>query len=96
MLNRTKMFAAAAVACTTMAVGVSPAVAANQSQDGLINVAVGDITIQDVNVGVAAQIAANVCGVKVGPLAVLGRAVDASGATETACTTGTQTVRFIG
>jgi hypothetical protein len=94
MLARTKSLAATLVACTTLAVGAAPALA--QNQDGLINVAIGDITIRDVNVGVAAQIAANVCGVKVGPLAVLGRAVDRSGTTETACTTGAQTVRFIG
>jgi hypothetical protein len=58
------------------------------SQDGLVNVAVGDVTIlQDVNVGVAAQVAANICGLKVGPVAVLGQAVDRSGATRTVCTT---------
>ena len=59
-----------------------------QVQDGLINVAVGDVTIlEDVNIGVAAQVAANICGVKVGPVAVLGQAVDRSGATRTVCTT---------
>ena len=55
-------------------------------QDGLVNVNVGDVTVT-VPIGIAAQIAANVCGVKVGPVAVLGRAVDRSGATETVCTT---------
>ena len=65
----------------------APANAATQNQDGLVNVAVGDITIQDVNIGVAAQIIAQVCGVKVGPVAVLGTAVDASGATRTVCRT---------
>lgn len=81
-------------------------------QDGLINIAVYDITIigddvivtlnevlsdNNVAVGVAAQVAANVCGVKVGPLAVLGQAVDRSGATQTACTNdlGTQRVDFV-
>jgi hypothetical protein len=60
----------------------------NQNQDGLVNVAVGDVTIlQDVNIGVAAQVAATICGVKVGPVAVLGQAVDRSGATRTVCTT---------
>jgi hypothetical protein len=80
---------------------------AQNVQDGLVNVAVYDITvndgdvivthnrvISDVNVGVAAQIAANVCGVKVGPLAILGQAVDRSGATRTACETGSQIVDF--
>ncbi len=57
-------------------------------QDGLINVAVGDVTITDaVDIGVAAQVAANICGVKVGPVAVLGRSVDRSGESRTVCTT---------
>jgi len=79
------LFAGAAMVTAAAA----PASAATQFQDGLVNVAVGDITVQDINVGVAAQIAANVCGVKVGPVAVLGRAVDSSGMTSTICTTPT-------
>jgi len=79
------LFAGAAMVTAAAA----PASAATQFQDGLVNVAVGDITVQDINVGVAAQIAANVCGVKVGPVAVLGRAVDRSGTTSTICTTPT-------
>ncbi len=75
------LFAGAAVMAGTAA----PASAANQNQDGLVNVAIGDITISDVNVGVAAQIAAQICGVKVGPVAVLGVAVDRSGDTQTVC-----------
>jgi hypothetical protein len=74
--------------------------AAQNEQDGLVNIAVFDVTVIDgdvvlvlnrilsdnnVNVGVAAQIAANICGVKVGPVAVLGRAVDRSGDTRTVC-----------
>lgn len=79
------LFAGTAIAVTA----AGPASAANnQNQNGLVNVAVGDVTIlQDVNVGVAAQVAAAVCGVKVGPVAVLGTAVDASGTTRTVCTT---------
>jgi hypothetical protein len=66
---------------------VPPANAQPPRQDGLINVAIGDVTIaEDVNVGVAAVIAANVCGVAVGPVAVLGRAVDRSGDSATVCT----------
>jgi hypothetical protein len=65
--------------------GGTPASA--QVQDGLINVAVGDVTIlEDVRIGLAAQVAANICGVKVGPVAVLGRAVDRTGETATVCT----------
>lgn len=77
------LVAASALALT--AVLGAPAEAQTQ-QDGLVNVNVGDVTIaEDVNVGVAALIAAQVCGVDVGPVAVLGRAVDRSGATSTVC-----------
>lgn len=77
---------AAALSITGLAVA-TPASAA-PVQDGLVNVAVGDVTIlEDVDVIVAAQVAANICGVKVGPVAVLGRAVDRSGETSTVCTT---------
>lgn len=66
------------------------------AQDGLVNVAVNGVNILnnndvDINVGVAAGIAATVCGVDVGPLAlaVLGQAVavDNSGQTRTICET---------
>ena len=81
----------AASLCVTGAliagVGAAPAAAANQQQNGLVNVAVGDITVSDVNVGVAAGIAANVCGVNVGPVAVLATNVDATGVQRTVCTT---------
>jgi len=80
-----------AVASSVLAVGAfsAPAQAATAVQDGLVNVAIGDITIQDINVGVAAVVVAQVCGLKVGPVAVLGTAVDASGATRTFCQTDT-------
>ena len=69
--------------------GAAPASAATQIQDGLVNVAVGDITIEDaVDAQVADQVAANVCGVDVGPIAVLAEAVDADGQTRTVCTNG--------
>ena len=84
---------AAVALCTGVAVsglGALPAQAAGHDQDGLVNVAVGDVNIlNDANVGVAAQVAANVCGVEVGPVAVLGNAVDATGVTRTVCTTPT-------
>jgi hypothetical protein len=65
----------------------APASAAVQNQDGLINVAVGDVTLTDVvDIGVAAQVAAQICGVKVGPVAVLGQAVDRSGVDRIVCT----------
>jgi hypothetical protein len=82
IVRRTAVTLAAGAAVVTAA--AVPASA--QVQDGLINVAVGDVTIlQDVNIGVAAQVAAQICGLKVGPVAVLGRAVDRSGTTTTVC-----------
>ena len=67
--------------------GAAPSMAQTTQQDGLVNVAVGDVTIlEDVNVAVAAEVAANVCGVDVGPIAVLGEAVDNDGTTRTVCT----------
>lgn len=80
-----------AAATTVLCVGAFSAPAEAQAvQNGLVNVAVGDIAIlNDANIGVAAQVAANVCGVKVGPVAVLGAAVDRSGTTSTVCTTPT-------
>ena len=75
-----------ATTALVLALVASPAAGQNQTQRGLVNVAVGDVTIlQDVNIGVAAQVAAQICGVKVGPVAVLGQAVDRSGATRTVC-----------
>jgi hypothetical protein len=64
-----------------------PASAAQQQQDGLVNVAIGDITLEDINVGVAANVAATVCGVKVGPVVVLATRVDTTGNERTVCET---------
>jgi hypothetical protein len=77
-----KRLASATVIATTLAFGIAPAAAQQNSQRGLVNVAVfeviDDVTVivQDVNVGVgvAADIAANVCGVAV-PVAVLAQQV---------------------
>ena len=60
-----------------------PAQAQPPQQDGLVNVNVGNVTVP---IGVAAQIAANACGIKVGPVAVLARAVDRGGPDEVVCT----------
>jgi hypothetical protein len=86
MLKNARKSVVGFFAAATMAVAV-PAAAQLNVQDGLVNVNVGDVTIlEDVDIGVAAQVAANICGVKVGPVAVLGRAVDRSGQTRTVCT----------
>jgi hypothetical protein len=81
----------AAALAVTMAV---PASADNNVQNGAINLAVGRITLRDINVGVAAQIAAAICGVDVGPIAVLGAAVDAGGPTQTVCRVFNQPVQL--
>ena len=77
---------AAALAACAIAV---PAFAANNSQqNGLVNVSVGDVSVLDnAHIGIAAQVAATICGVKVGPVAVLANQVDVSGATQPVCTT---------
>jgi ABC-type uncharacterized transport system permease subunit len=62
----------------------TPAHASNQSQQGLVNVQIGDITTGDilsnnnVNLAVAANVAATVCGVTV-PVAVLAQQVFQTG-----------------
>ncbi len=64
--------------------GVAQAAPPVNLQDGLVNVGVGDVTIaKDVNVGVAAQIIAAVCGTDV-TAAVLG-SVDQAGTPQTFC-----------
>ena len=89
-----------------LAVGVAgPAAPAGErrsaQQDGLINIVIKDvlsdnkIVLKDINVAVAALVAANICGVKVGPIAILAVQVDASGAPSAVCRTGEQTVRFV-
>ena len=86
------LFASAAL----VAGAAGPAAADHQIQDGLVNVAIGDITITDaVDIGVAAQVAANICGLKVGPVAVLGRSVDRSAEATTVCTTAQGPIRLV-
>ncbi|NWL12308.1 hypothetical protein DM793_13585 [Paenarthrobacter nitroguajacolicus] len=87
-----KITAAAAGSLFIIGAVAVPSQAARNTtfQDGLVNVNVGDVTIlEDVNVAAVVGIAANVCGVNVGPVAaaVLGEAtaVDASGRDRTIC-----------
>jgi hypothetical protein len=58
-----------------------------QVQDGLVNLAVGDVTIlQDVNVGVAATVAAAICDVAdVGSINVLAEAADSGTTSDSIC-----------
>ena len=83
-------------AASALVTGVAlPAQAANDpTQDGLVNVAIGDITIKDINVSVVANVVAQVCGVHVGGVAVLGTAVDDSGEAATVCSAGSQVIQL--
>jgi len=64
-------------------------------EDGLINVAIGDVTVlHDVRVDVAARVAANICGVNVGPVTTAGRTVDRSGAGATVCIANLRPVKM--
>jgi hypothetical protein len=79
---------------------VSSTAAQPQIADGLVNVQVGDITIEDaVDLNVAANAAVQACGIDVGPIAagVLGRAnaVDRSGRSKTICEVDGQAVRLV-
>ena len=66
--------------------GVATPASAQPVQDGLVNVNVGDVTIlEDVRVALAAQVVAQICGLDVGPIVVLGRAVDRGGPTAVVC-----------
>jgi len=63
-----------------------PAQAATQTANGLVNVQIGDITIQDVNVGLAVQLVATACDlVDVTNVAILVSQVDQTSKKETFC-----------
>ena len=87
MITRTKTIAASLLlGAAVLFTPLSPVAAQTTVGDGLVNVAVGDVTIlEDVNVAVAADVTALICGVEVGPVAVLGEAVDLTGETRTVC-----------
>lgn len=76
-------------ASALLSAGLATSASAQTQQDGLVNVNIGDITvIEDVNVAVAAVIAANICGVQVGPVVLLAQEVDATSEQETVCEAG--------
>jgi hypothetical protein len=62
MLRKSRLFAVAIAATAVFAIGATPASA--QSQEGLVNVAIEDVTVQ-----VPISVAANVCDVNVAVLA---------------------------
>ena len=55
---------------TVLAIGVASPASAQTKQDGLVNVAVGDVTIlQDVNIAAAVDVVAQLCGIDLDVLA---------------------------
>ena len=96
----TKSMAGAALASgLLLTAGLAPAHA--QQQSGLVNVNVSHITIGDVlsennvNVGVAALLVANVCpSVTVGNVAVLAAQAARSGSATAVCTATGDTIEF--
>jgi hypothetical protein len=82
-----KTAASAVIGGSLLFTGMGVASAAPlQLQDGLVNVAVGDVTIlQNVNVGVAATVAAAICGINVSDVNVLATQVDADQGQRTVC-----------
>ena len=71
--------------------GLAGSASAQVVQDGLVNVAIGDITVEDVNVAVAAQIVATVCAnVDLEAAIAIVGAVDAgpTGTTDQVCRIG--------
>jgi hypothetical protein len=85
-----KKTCAALFATALLGVGIAaPASAANNSQQsGLVNVSVGDVSVlNNANIGVAANVAATICGVSVGPVALLAANTALTGTTNTVCNT---------
>jgi hypothetical protein len=87
MFSRTKTLAVSiAMGAAVLFTPTSSVAAQTTVGDGLVNVAVGDVNIaRNVDVGVAAEVAAQVCGLEVGPVNVLARQVDLSGPPVTVC-----------
>jgi hypothetical protein len=91
-----KALAAVSAGAVLTVSAAGPAAAATQTQDGLVNVAVGDVTIaRDVNVAAVADVVVNVCGTSVGPVTALAQQVDATGTATAVCTSGGQVVRIV-
>jgi hypothetical protein len=65
-------------------------------QDGLVNLAIGDVTVlENVNAAVAANVAAAVCGINVSDVNVLAEQVDADGGQQTVCDVTTRPVDIL-
>jgi hypothetical protein len=91
MRTLARRFIGTTLIASTLALGAPVPAVAQVEQDGLVNVNVGDVTVQDaIDITAAVALAVQLCDIDVGPLAlaVLGQAiaVDRSGRTRTICT----------
>jgi hypothetical protein len=87
---RARKLLAGVIATGTLAFVAAPAAVAQPEQNGLVNVMIGDVTIvENVGVGVAANVAANVCGVQVNA-AVIAEQVVRNAEPLAICETGEQ------
>ena len=89
MTSYVRRTAATLFAGTALAIGVATPASAQVEQNGLVNVNVGDITIQDVNVTAVVGVVAQVCDVvDVTNVNILAVVVDQTGrAAPTVCVT---------
>jgi hypothetical protein len=70
----------------TGGMGLAGAAPVTNVQDGLVNLGVGNVNVlRDVDVNVAAQVAALICGVSVGDIGVLAEQVDLGNQPSTTC-----------
>ena len=99
--NAKRSLTTLAIGSALVVTGAGPAFAQPVIADGLVNVVVGDITIEDaVDLNAAVAAALNACDlVDVGPVAagVLGQAiaVDRTGRSRTVCTSDAGPVRIV-
>ena len=74
-MNKARIALSALAAAAVVTVSAAPGAIAQPEQRGLVNVNIGDVTVlEDVGIGVAANVLANVCGVQVNA-AVIARQV---------------------
>jgi hypothetical protein len=84
----------ALVVAGALSVGLAgPAAAQVAIGDGLVNVQIGDIEVlKNSNIGIAAEVVAQVCGISISNVAVLAEQVDRGGRERTVCTSQGQDV----
>ena len=88
MLTRTRNLVGALVVSAAMVLTPMAAGSASAQQAGLVNVEIGDVTIlENVGIGVAAQVVAQLCGVSVQNVALLAvNVAQTGGETNAICT----------